>query len=60
MAQDDNYEPALRVTEEQVTLADFIEQARAALDDMADSIELDETRTETEWMEELTNVIHNS
>ena len=61
MAQDDsNYEPALRVTEEQVTLADFVVQARTALDDLSDSIELDETRTEAEWIEELTNVIHNA
>ena len=56
----DNYEPALRITEEQVNLAAFVEKARAALDDMSDSFELDETRTEEEWVEELKTVIHNS
>lgn len=60
MAQDENYEPALRVTEEQIELTTFVERARSALDDMADSLELDETRTEEEWVEELKTVIHNN
>jgi hypothetical protein len=56
----DNYEPALRITEEQIDLASFVVKARTALDDMSDSLELDETRTEAEWVEELSQVIHNS
>lgn len=55
-----DYKPTLSVAEEQVDLATFVEKARAALDDIADSIELDETRTEGEWLEELTTVIHSS
>lgn len=57
---DENYEPALRITEEQITLATFVERGRAALDDMADSLELDETRTEEEWVDELKSVVHNN
>ncbi len=45
---------------DQLDLVAFIEKARAALDDMADSFELDETRTLDEWVEELTTVIHES
>lgn len=55
-----NFDPVLVATEEQIDLVTFAERARNAVDDMADSFEPDETRTEAEWIEELTTVIHNS
>lgn len=45
---------------DQVDLTDFIEKARAALDDMADAFELDETRTPDEWVEELKTTLHHN
>lgn len=46
--------------EDQIDLMTFVTKARAALDDMADSFELDETRTEEEWTEEFKTVLHNN
>lgn len=46
--------------DDQVDLTAFIEKARAALDDMADSFELDETRTEDEWVDEFKTTLHNN
>lgn len=45
---------------DQLDLTEFVEKARAALDDMADSFELDETRTLEEWIEEFGTSIHNN
>lgn len=58
--QDESEGLTLVVGEDQIDLATFVTKARAAIDDMADSFEADEGRTEDEWMEELTKVVHES